>query len=505
MATDGVSYLSEVLAGKRSLEPRNEADSSASRHRAYPKDREGWLKRYEWLDSAYVGDQYSITDIKTFGLFRALTETGDVIAETTRLCRDVQHVVDTDAQALTRGGLVLEANAPAGNRAANILVELGEGVWRRSAWARQSTVLARMLCGLGDVYIEAVAREAQSPYDTVLVIHDARSVIPTYDRLTRTILEKATIVTVEEGGKEYRRTLTKDGVRTTIDGEEVPEETGIHPLGVVPMVHVRCIPWTMPQYSLWAAQGLEPALAYVDSMMAQCLAIGNRYANPKLVVKGAELDEGDNVDGFGRIISGVPLDGDVSILEASLAQVAQLLAAAQAQRVMARETLPEFLFTDSAAGESGEARSWRAASFIAKMEDIRSRFLTGIADATEIAAALMEGRESDPEHALAVDVGPVLPPNIDGEARLVMDVREKGLLLTSDAVRHLQRLGIVPSDADPDKYAQEVEDEKADRAALFFGGGPGGPPGGNPFGVDPSQDDDGDGQDAESPDEDAQE
>ena len=72
--------------------------------RRYPESRQQWLDLYQRRHEAYVGDPYTVADMKTLHLFRALDESGDVLAETRRLTRDVQFVVDTHVDAILAEG-----------------------------------------------------------------------------------------------------------------------------------------------------------------------------------------------------------------------------------------------------------------------------------------------------------------------------------------------------------------------------------------------------------------
>jgi hypothetical protein len=82
---------------------------------------------------------------------------------------------------------------------------------------------------------------------------------------------------------------------------------------------------------------------------------------------------------------------------------------------------------------------------------------------------------------LRVLAPPPLPVNVEGEVKTLHDVLDHGGMLLIDYVRGLQRLGVLPSDVDPEEYAGELEAEReaesartqATMAATF---GPGQPP-----------------------------
>lgn len=469
----GVESVVSWLQGRRSLYPAN--TKALSSRFAFPQTHEEWLERYSWLEDAYLGEAYSQGDVTALHLFRALDTAGDEIATTRRLTRDVQHVVDTDAQALSQG-LVLELDGDDAKRLAE-----GAAIWRAGGTTEQVGTWARRCVSLGDVFIEPVRRQEKRPYGVRLIGYDPRQVRTVYDDQTGTVIVEATITTDyyeppkpgesvrDQVAHAYRRVLTPTEIAVTLDGEPVEEESGPHGLGVVPLAHAQCIPWTDPDHGLWAAVGLESALAYVDSVLTQAFAVGNRYGNPLLVVRGAKLTATSDVHKFGRVISGVPADGSVEIVEASLEQIRALLAAADQARAMARETLPEFLFTDAGASASGRALNFRASAFAAKVRDMRDRFYGALTTATAYAVAMEADRPYDPDDAaFRVDAPPALPVNTAEEVEVLHGILDHDGLTHADYVRHLQRLGIVPRDADPDEYAIATLDQRGTRAREFF-------------------------------------
>ena len=499
MAGDqGTSWVAGMLSGVRSLVNKNEASSVSLRKFAAPQSHEEWVDRYGWLHSAYIGEPYTTTDMKALGLFRALDPNGDVIAETTRLTRDIQHVVDIDAQALAGNTLTLDLAEGRSNEADRTA---GLNVWRRSRLQRLKGRWARWCASMGDVMLEAVRTKAEAPYDVKIVAYDPRMVRVEYDLETGTEIERAVIVvphfsapTLTSDGVPlydgrlhvYIRTLTRDAITVTYDGKPVAEESGVHGLGVVPLVHLPFVPYVDPCHGLWAAPGLEQSLALVDSLLTQVGAIGNRYASPMWVAKGFTIADGSDIGKVGRVLSGVPADGDFRPVEANLGGVVALLKAAQEAREMARSSLPEFLFSEAGANASGSSLSFRAASFVAKMSEVRGRWYPGLAEVTEMAVAMERGAEFDPlEPLFEVTAPPILPVLLQSELTSIHEVWQNGGLLREDYIGHLQRLGIVRAGVDAAQYAADTEEEQTAAAAaaqpgidslikdLAGGGGPG--------------------------------
>jgi len=450
----------------------------------YPTTHADWVSRYSWLFDAYVGSPYSLQDIKGLHLFRALDEDGEVLAETRRLTRDIQHVVDTDAQALAGQEWTLDLDIeddPTPEQSARL--ESAWRIWQRSRIQREKGRWARMGASMGDIVLEAVRVTGTRPYDVRIVAYDPRHVRLEYDAVSGTTLERVIVTIpyfdppsvtpegiVRDGAvlHHYQRVIDAEQITVTQDGVTVEEESGPHVLGTVPVVHLPFVPYVEPEHGLWAAVGLEHSLALIDSLMTQLQAVGNRYGNPMLAVIGAKIgtNSGD-ISKFGRIVSGIPQGGSVDYVEADLPAIRTLLEAARAEHESVRQTLPEFLFTDSGANSSGSALNFRAAAFSLKMNEIRGRWYAGIAELLEYAVALEQGREYDQDDSyLVVSAPPVLPVNQTEELANIHAVHERGGLRQRDYVAHLQRIGIVPALVDPAEYAEAVREEAEIRAEL---------------------------------------
>ncbi|KKM20479.1 hypothetical protein LCGC14_1645040 [marine sediment metagenome] len=448
----------------------------------YPQGHEEWVAWYNFRFDAYVGQPYTTEQVINLRGFRALDESGEIIGIMQRVTRDVQHVVDTDAQALAGREWMLEIDDPDGSAAtgdspeAIARLEAGKAVWSRSKVQEEKGSWARVGASLGDIMFEPVRTNGKAPFETKIVAYDPRHVRLEYDDATGTVLEKATItipffdapdisamgeVVDAPTGHVYQRILTWEDITETLDGKDTGQ-SGPHKLGVVPMVHLPFIKYVEPDHGLWAASGLDMALVLIDSLMTQVQAIGNRFANPILAAIGVKVEAGADLLKVGRIASGIPLGGDLKYVEATMTGLATLLAAAQAELEQVRETLPEFLFTESGANSSGSALNFRAAAFVLKMNEVRGRWYSGFARLVEMAVALDENRALDEtDTMLKVTSQPVLPVNVESELKVINEARDKGGLLQADYVGHLKRLGIVPANVDAAQYAEAVKAEAA--------------------------------------------
>lgn len=478
-------------------ESSSPSPSATSRALEYPQSAAAWQAWYTRLERAYEGLPYTTAEVNALRLFMGVDSAGEVIAETRRLTRDVQHVVDTDARAIAGRAWTLED--PAAPSGASPLLAAAEAVWERSGVQEQKGRWCRIASSLGDVVVEAVRTSPVMPYATTLAQYDPRWCRVEYDQLTGTKIERLIVEytamdpaivsasgQVTDSGRTSRYTRVVDAVevRAYRDGVLIAEESGPHGAGVCPVAHLICVPYVDPEHGLWAAHGLEGSLALVDSMLCQVSAIGARNGNPLLAVSGARFEDGGAVFGLGKIISGIPTGGSVAYVESTLNGVTALLEAAQLARAQARETLPEFLFTDSGANSSGDALSWRAAAFASKVEEIRGRWFAALERLTGIAVAMDAGRPYDAQRdRLRITGSPVLPVNAAKEAETARAIRDAGGMTQADYVATLQRLGFVSNDHDPDEYAQMIADERhtdaqrtadreaaAVRAALEAGG-----------------------------------
>lgn len=443
----------------------------------YPRTQSQWVERYSWLFDQYVGEPYSVSDIKHLGLFRALDNAGNVIAETRRITADVKHVINTDASAIAKPlSLVLRAGIASVGAVAR-----GESVWRRGRVQSNLRKWAAESGAMGDFFVEAVFRDQGSRP----VRYDPRLVQADYDDegvdLERAVIRVPILDPVTGGGDQldetmrvYERTLTKTSVIVrevspyAAGGMKVLDERSYeHNLGVVPMAHVPFIPFGPPEHGLWAAHGMEEVVAAVDSYMTQLRAISNRFANPTLFVKGASLASGSDAQKFGRTWANLPPDSEIGYLEPQLV-IGQLWEAIQAFKADQRHTVPEFIFSGSGANTSGEALKLRASEFESKMIDVRGRFYAGLAEVTQMCVMLDDSATDFDRDSLLyrIDAAPILPRDRSSHFVMVRDARAAGLLTRRDGVKHMQAIGLVDAEEDPDVYAAALDAEAPDAAAT---------------------------------------
>ena len=432
----------------------------------YPETEAGWRELYTLRWQSYLHHPYGAQFQKSEHLFRAFDDSGNEIDQTRRVFRWYQFITDTDCRALAPGQLVLETQP--GTPMARLVQ--GERIWQRSRLQPHLQRRFTSVCALGDMWLEAVRTSGRPPYRAKLVWYDPRQVTAWYDAETGTELEKVEIelcylqnpqqVAMSETLHSYKRVLTKTHIEVYRNGELQPQESGEHGLGAVPCVHLQAQPFDQPEHGLPAAAGVERLLAKMDSLATQISAIGTRYANPTLALFGFKVGAGTEVQRFGRMIDGAPTDGRAEFIEAKSASVPGLLEAMRELDKHLRDTSPEVLFASDAAQESAEARSLRGNAFELKMLTMRAGIYSGLTEATAYAVALEGNRPYDPEHdeVFRIDAPPVLPRN----QKLELEILEmlKPSLKRADYTRHLQRLGYVPKEADPEAYATEVAAEQ---------------------------------------------
>lgn len=447
---------------------------------SYPDTELGWTDRYNRLYDCYLGHPYDVSEVKAYHLFRALDDRNEEIDCTKRVSTLYKFIVDTDVGGVLGGKLTLEvedgedAAATTGSQDAEILalraqlLMEGESVWKRSGFHTHVENWVRMCAVLGDHYVEAVRTSSVKPYNTTLVGYDARNVCPVYDANTNTKLIKVIITnsyfdeptvgdngTVNEGALHtYRREVDAVNIKVWVDGAPVPELSGPHGLGAIPVVHLQWTPFVSPDHGLPAAVGIDQAVMAVDSMLTQCKAIYNRYANPIGFIQGAQAENSDFTK-FGRFITGLPAEGKIGYLEAGGSMVGEITSTITAILEQITKTEPEFLFADSAS-TSGEARSYKAAAFENKIGNARMRIFHGLAEVTGYAVLLERDQAVDPNVCLfGIDAPPILPRNQKSELDMIVSVKDS--LTSGDFVRHLQRLDIISSHEDPEAYVLKVK------------------------------------------------
>lgn len=450
-----------------------EAEFQQQAASAWPNDEAGWDYRYSMLWDAYIGAPYGEGLVKMWHLFRAVSDNGEEQDVTMRVHRDFQFIVNAYAAPVagvsSAGGPVLEVARDQFRPS----LPAAEQVWRRSAVAANVERWAKSCAVFGSGGWEIVNTSPSPPYAPQLVWRDARCIRVHYDdtrtRIERVIYEAAVVDPAQLAKVDlrldqpaittYRRVLTPTRVEVYRDEKPVPEESYAHGLGRVPFVHVVWEPWTEPEHGLPAGHPLDLAVAMSDSIHCQIRAIGTRMGNPLLVVKGAKLGgqgSSHSLYRLGNTLSNLPADGGVEYAEIQ-SSINQLLEAVRELRAHVRETEPAYLFADSSAAESGEAKSYRAALFEARVAAIRARFHGGLCAATEIALDVSARRPSAEEGMFTSDLPPALPRNVSAEVATYSLVRDD--MKKADRVRYLQRIGMIPADADPDEYALTTEDE----------------------------------------------
>ncbi len=451
---------------------------------AYPSSDEEWRDWYSYRWGAYLGQNYSVAVIKALQLFRAIDPDGHMVAQARRLNRDIQFVTDTGTGALVRGPITVEVS-PGTPGEESLQADAGR-IWVRSQVKRQLSRYARLLCSMGDLFLEAARGEDGRPR---IVCYEAYNVTPVYDEAGIELV-KATITQIFQDdsdvdvyGRIHKvgardvliRELTTTDVKVTLNGDLLEAVSGPHGLGSVPLVHVPCLPYTQPEHSLWVGHAMDRALAEVDSLMSQISAIGDRYADPHLVVQGAKLGEGTDVNRFGHILNITGLNADKAkayYLEIQAAGLDSLLKAALAQLADVRSTMPEYLFVTAGAQASGRALALRMDQFVAKYTEIRGNFYGGLARVTGYAVAMERGQPFDLDlEPFTITGGPLLPVDVGAELDNLQKAADMGAITREDTIRRIQSLGLADNTITAQEYASRLDDEQADRAAGFFTGG----------------------------------
>lgn len=431
-----------------------------------PTTEQGWRDRYNWLWDWYSGRDYTPRDIAELKLFHAVDSSLNLTVVTRRICRDAQFVVDTDARVLAAGRWSLE---PAAGRAGMArALDTGSAVWARSQLQEQKYGWIHRAATVGDYYVEAV----REPDGSVkLYGYDPRWCEVTYadDGITiqrlvvhQTAFEDAglTLITTR------RRTITPEAVIVEDLRDDGFRELGSyrHGLGVAPVVHLKFgAVANFPEHGLWAAFGMDPLMQEMDSAVSQMRAIFQRYAHPHMVVKGARNTD-DQIEAFGRIIDGLPVDGDVAYLEPTLSGLQPMLETLRWQHERVREQTPEFVF-GAGANTSGRAYEMRLDAFKRKIREVQTRTLAAFARVTAYGYHLSDGSAYDRDGELfRIKAPPILPMDEAGTIARVIQLRGAGLLRRVDAVAALQAANLLDEEMDPAAYvaALDADDDGPD-------------------------------------------
>jgi hypothetical protein len=473
---------SEVLSGGEDID-------------AYPSTHQGWVDRYQELIDAYHGVTYSQAQIKRMQLFRALDDSGKVIALTRRIHRDLQFIVNTGAAALAPEDLTLHQAEGASDED----YARAKAIWDRSEPDAAGAVWALLLVCCGDLHIEPARAVAGRP-EVSLVHYPPQNVYVEYDLATARRLTKAVITSAVVGEAEidsygnvveapatytHQRTLTETEIQVvavlppTAEGQAQSEldadSSGVHGLGRCPLVHIRCQPTIYPEHSLPVAHAIERGLAEIDSMISQMSAVGDRFANPKPYLFGAKLGDDTALSRFGRWLNVYGANAEkvkAGYLEPTMSGMTALQESLERMIRDIRLTFPEFLFVGggSTAGLSGDALRMLATRYESKYRAIRKRFYSGLARALAIGVAMESLSEYDPgKPVVRIEGPPLLPADLKAELEALSLAKSVGGITNVDIVRRTQALGLADRDISAEDYAQLVAEQEMGRASMLLG------------------------------------
>jgi len=488
-----VTYLSRGLA----------ASTTLSDPFAWPGSEEAWGERYQFLLDAFHGENYTAAMIKSLQLFRALDENGEIIAQTRRLYRDRQFLIEVATDALAICQLTLQPTE--GTPEAD--VQLARDIWARSEMAAKGDDIGQQAAIYGDIFLEPFRNNPQQPYDVEIASHDARTVYIEYDPTRGRRIDRATItheiagiadvdaygnVTEIGASTRYQRYLLPDTLQQVVtsfsaaseqreptiesDAEPLP-----HGLGVTPLVHGRFTTSPeQPEHSLPVTHGFDRPEAEVNSLASQISAIGDRYGNPKLFIKGVKVSADSQISLFGRIINifggskEILAASDAKYLETSLAGVGEIRDQMESLIASVRLTYPEFMFSGSTANLSAEALRLLTTRYETKYNAIRRRIYGALEKCLAMGVAMEQGRPYDPtRHPVTLLGPPLLPADVLARLAELEAAQRLGSISRVDVVRRTQALGLVDPEADPEDYAAQLDADAAARAPMIGGVGEG--------------------------------
>lgn len=444
-----------------------------------------WKQKHERVkrrQAAYLGLPYDRDEVQALGLFQATNGDGDVIHTTRRISRDQAFVVDTCVSALITD-LTLnmhpdwyrdndiddnERAAPENAAAVGLSLAEGEQIWHRSHVHDKAEGWARSGCIAGDWHFEPQLNDEQQgtivlhPPEHVEVYYDDQNVDLELAVIAFQYTDPPTGDMADGPGEvhEYRRVLTRDEVRTYIDGKMSAEHSYEHGLGRVPLVHAQFKASHDPTFGLPAAYGLEYPGGVYDGITTMVSVIGQRNADPLLVIAGQAMpQQGDNDKSRLDRILQVLKDTDVSFLESTLQGLTALATIGENVRNAMVQATPAFAFADAGANASGTALSYRGQRFVSEIAPTRGRLHRAFATVTTMAWCMQNGVSYPEGERFQVDAAPALPQDKMALYDLTERQTEGGFLTRADAVERLQGLGLVPATEAPSEYAIRAQDE----------------------------------------------
>lgn len=435
--------------------------------------REQEVDEYDRRERAFLGLAYTDLEVEELTLFRALNTRDNIVAQATRISRDLAFVTAVDAAAIATNGVALRLEPDAGSDAD---LQAARATWRRSGMDEALPRRALEMCGLGAIGLEvALDRDGQPR----IVWHDPRTVQVWHaedgQRVARAVIAfqyagEATINTTTglEGAQEqhsYVKVCTPETIEVYRDGALSPDESGPNTLGVVPVRRIEYGRFGRQTVPLCAMSAYDDGIASFDSVVAQVRTIGTRNANPAMVATGMEIPDGAYLQEPGITIDTPAPDADVKWLELSMQGLTALLETAIRVTETLRATLPEFLFIDAGAAASGLSLSYRAGAFVSKITPIREGFYRALEWACSLALALERGVAwSEDLQVFEVDGGPALPMDQGAVVDMLLALLDGELITREDAVRTLQGMGVIPDGVDAAAYVEQIQAERKSAA-----------------------------------------
>jgi hypothetical protein len=459
---------------------RNERGNSGLRP---PETPEEWAEEYERRRRVAYGEPYTIGEHISFQIFRAIDDaTAEYSPQSIALREDdsMRFVQRVNASALFRGEPSIQPVDAKDTR-----MDAATKVWTDTKPKKKSKVWSAMISSQGELPMESVKFGDGA---VRLVAYDPSMCVWTFDAETSSTLISLEVLapyleqdTNERGEvmpgvvRQYKRLVTSERIDVWIDGEHDEDKSGEHGIkdangkGVIPAAVMLWQPMPSdPTHGVPSSHGMDSAIARIDSMSAQMDAVSKRYANPYPVIKGAKVTDPD-IFKFGRLASGLPVDASMEYLEPTMSGLREIREEKSNKRTNIQDTRPEFIFHGAGAAASGEALKVRAAQFEGQVLEVRGTVFSELARLVEIGVAYATGAAYDhADNWLIVDAPPVLPPDIEALLKALTSADTLKIISRADMVAAIQRVGLVPDDVDPTKYAAELEDAMGKRATTFF-------------------------------------
>ncbi len=295
------------------------------------------------------------------------------------------YIVDVDLHFLFADHDLTSVSASGKSARDRELREFGEAIGLDTVV--RSAALTALVCG--DAWVKVIP-DPDSAAGVRMVHVDPAAVHPRLDAHD-CATEREVVISYgyrdeEDRLRRWTELWTPDLREVWRDGEQVTEESGPNPLGLIPLVHFSCMPVPGSYFGRPAFAQIISDMDRMNTALGALLEVFRYYGSPKLILKGfmaPEMELDPDARQFWQIPSG---DAEISFLE--WRNTTGLMDEILKLDSIVRRKLPEFVLdrvSDRAYPTSGFAVSLQLSLLDAKIAAIASSFAPSVARLVEMA------------------------------------------------------------------------------------------------------------------------